>query len=74
LIPRDDRRMNAHASYHTDGMHHVKSYGSTMFPTQRQPLDQNFRGSVDLFAYSIQPGWETQHTLIWRPKLAAYCL
>ena len=68
LVPRSDPGHNVHASYHVDGMHHVKSYGRRMFPTQRQRLDGNFHGAEQLFAYAIPPGDEYLHTIPCRPE------
>ena len=45
-----------HASYHTDGWHHVKSFGKELFRTQRQPLGPDFTGAEPLSSQSFQPG------------------
>jgi len=64
LIPRDDPDHDVHASYHVDGKHHVKSYGSRVLTTiQRQRLDGQFRGAEPLFAQAILPGEESMLTI-----------
>src|SRR6266852_8321473 len=68
LIPQGDPRHNVHVSYHVDGMHHVKSYGAKMFPTQRQRLDEHFRGAEPLFALAIPAGYESLLTIPCRAE------
>ena len=68
LIPRDDPGHDVHASYHVDGMCHVKSYGDKMFRTQRQRLDGHFRGAEPLFALAIPPGEESLLTIPCRAE------
>ncbi len=68
LIPRDDPGQDVHASYHLDGMHHVKSYGGKMFPIQRQRLDGHWLGAEPLFALAIPPGEESLLTIPCRPE------
>jgi hypothetical protein len=64
LIPRAnedfdieaDANWDPHASYHTDGWHHFKSFNQVVAArTKRQPLD-NFRGAEPLFDQSFMPG------------------
>lgn len=70
LIPRDsdafqidtEANWDPHASYHTDGTHHLKSFSELLLrPTKRQPLNGNFLGAEPLFAQSFQPGELTKH-------------
>jgi hypothetical protein len=68
LIPRDNPHQDMHVSYHTRGMHHIKSYGTKIFPTPSQPLGEHFCGAVSLFAYAIPPGDETKYTRSWQPE------
>ena len=65
LIPRAnedfgiiaDENWDPHASYHADGTHHIKSFGSTVLsPVMRQPLNQAFTGAEPLFPQGFAPG------------------
>jgi hypothetical protein len=48
LYQRDDP-WNPHSSYHADGKYHHKSFGQKIGAvSQRQPLDQNFKGAEHL--------------------------
>ena len=52
LIPRGDRGLNAHASYHRDGRFHQKNSGRIIGDVQhRQPLTDAFKGAEHLGAY-----------------------
>jgi hypothetical protein len=63
LIPRAnkafaveaDAEWDPHASYHSDGWHHVKSFDQTFARTKRQPL-ASLQGVEPLFSQSFAPG------------------
>jgi hypothetical protein len=52
LLPRADSDWDVHASYHRHGELHIKSYGDIRVSSKRQPLDQNFRGTQQIGAFS----------------------
>lgn len=56
LFPRDEPGWDPHASYHQNGMRHVRSHGGRYLANQRQRLDGSFRGAESVFALAIQPG------------------
>lgn len=56
LMPRADPELNAHASYHSSGITHLRSYEWKRFSTQRQKPDPSFKGTECVFAEAFQPG------------------
>jgi hypothetical protein len=44
----DWERWDPQGSLHKDGRFHSKSYGQEIFPQQRQKLDSNFKGTLQL--------------------------
>lgn len=50
------RKWNPHASYHKDGWRHQKSFREEWFKEQRQPLDNNFRGTEQVVATPLMSG------------------
>jgi hypothetical protein len=56
LLPRDEPGWDPHASYHQDGMRHVRSHNGRYLLDQRQRPDESFRGAESVFALAIQPG------------------
>lgn len=48
MVPRADRSWNPHTSYPLDGTLHMKSHDRAILPTQRQPLNADFRGTEHL--------------------------
>jgi|SoiMethySBSTD1v2_1073268.scaffolds.fasta_scaffold382938_1 hypothetical protein len=60
MLPRpQDRRIDAHASYHAGGEYHIKTHAKRGFPKimahLRQQPDQHFRGTEHLLAQKIAP-------------------
>jgi hypothetical protein len=51
MYPRGDRDWDAHASYHSDGTLHQKSYGKSFGDVKRQPLTGTFKGCEQLGLY-----------------------
>lgn len=77
LIPRDaktfgiesNKNWDPHVSYHTDGSHHVKSFGNRAGTRyMRQPLTSAFAGAEPLSAQSFQPGELHNHPVISDPS------
>src|SRR5947208_13347968 len=56
LIPRDDPEWSPHASYHSSGATHVRSYEWKRLATERQKPDRSFKGVATVFSLAIQPG------------------
>jgi hypothetical protein len=57
MMPRGDRDLATHTSYHLDGRLHMKSDGSKLLPARkRQPLSGAFRGIEHLGTYSGHGG------------------
>jgi hypothetical protein len=56
LLPRDEPGWDPHASYHQDGMRHVRSHNGRYLLDQRQRPDESFQGAESVFALAIQPG------------------
>ena len=56
LLPRDEPGWDPHASYHQDGVRHVRSQGGRYLVDQRQRPDETFRGAESVFALAVQPG------------------
>jgi hypothetical protein len=52
MLPRGDRDWDPHASYHSDGTLHIKSFGDKVIQRKGQPLTNTFRGSEDLGFYA----------------------
>ncbi len=58
LMQRDTPDWDPHASYHTSGTSHVRSYEWTHFETKKQKPDATFRGVATVFSMGISPGEE----------------
>lgn len=56
LFPRDEPGWDPHASYHRDGVRHVRAHGGRYLVDQRQRPDESFRGAESVFALALQPG------------------
>lgn len=56
LLPRDEPGWDPHASYHQDGMRHVRSHNGRYQLDQRQRPDASFQGADSVFALAVQPG------------------
>lgn len=53
MLPRLDQDWDVHASYHLDGMRHIKSDGRMALPpVKRQPLTAAFRGTENLVSFA----------------------
>jgi hypothetical protein len=55
MQPRGNADWDAHASYHSDGTFHLKSFGRTFLSKTLQPLTPAFRKSEDLGKYGGHP-------------------
>jgi hypothetical protein len=63
LMQREIPDWDPHASHHTGGIRHVRSYEWTHFETQEQKLDATFRGVQTLFSMGISTGEEVLYTI-----------
>lgn len=61
LMPRWDPDWNPHASYHKNGVTHVRSYKWKHVPSQRQTPNASFRGVETVFAEAFNPGEVLRH-------------
>lgn len=52
MVPRGDRGVDAHTSYHLDGTRHMKSSGNEFLTEKRQALTGDFHGTENLGAHS----------------------